>query len=756
MKKMKRIVGIFTLSVMIMVGLRGQNGAKFIWITTQANERQVFVFFRNDVDIDANIQKAELCLFADSRYQLFVNGVMINFGPVRFYCEHPQYDSYDLTPYLKLGKNTIAVQALSNGVHTFQIPEHIGGFIAWGEIVTASGKSFNMETPGNWICKPVNGYDRTAPKVSFAQHIQESYDARKDPPGWNLPTTNLSDWNKPYLLTHQDAWGPLEPRILPFLTQNVVMPKFLLGVYELKNDIDIYSYRIKVPDENEHLFSTSFRLFAYTYIYSPKDQQADINGWWSEIWLNGDSISYSQPRKKFSKRIWHMNLKEGWNYVFIKYGTVEGYWDAYYGIDKKYNLVVSAQKKMDGDIIFYTAGPFDESEHSKVMSLKLPLVSPDKLPKLSASWVPQRRNSSAGNPVWETAWSEFGTKLNIHPSHRDDIVLSKPSALVYDMGEKQLARFFIDVDAPEGTIIDVAFTEDTLGNRPWIMKREMLNIGARFITREGNNHFETFNPYGCRFMQVNISHQSSPVTLHQTGMISQVYPFVKNGSFQCSDPILTSLWEMGWRTLRVCSEDSYDDTPFRERGLYAGDCMPEFASTMAISGDPLLIKRSLQLFHQMYSGLFTQEKQPSEDNYSNIGDFPMITTLYYGWYVNRTNDLDFARKLYSGYKTMITDAYEKNLQSNGLIFTKGIFVEWTKIRRENYCSTYANGLFARNCEILSSIAEKLGYTKDADWFSVKAKEIISAIKKNCWDQAKGAFCDGIADGKPLQSYYPIS
>jgi len=99
----------------------------------------------------------------------------------------------------------------------------------------------------------------------------------------------------------------------------------------------------------------------------------------------------------------------------------------------------------------------------------------------------------------------------------------------------------------------------------------MVSAGSRFIAAGGESRFEHFKPYGMRFVQINVRNHNKPVTIKKIGAIEQVYPFEKKGSFTCSNPYFNDLWEMGWRTLRVCSEDTYTDTPFRERGLYAGD-----------------------------------------------------------------------------------------------------------------------------------------------------------------------------------------
>jgi len=753
----KKILFSFLLFIPVFLSAK-ENRASFIWIDESGAGRQVYAYFRYDLKVNNDAKSAKINLFADSRYHLFVNGQFVNFGPVRFNPAHPEYDSLDILPYLIKGNNVIAVKVLSNGMNTFQIPKNIGGFIGWGEVIEMDGTSHSLATPGAWICKPVRGYDPTSPKVSFALHVLESYDSRMDQKDWNLTGADLKDWKKVSILKNQDAWGQLKPRSIPLLTQYEITPKSVMGVYSLKTDEDIYSFRVKTSDTILKDFETQKRVFAYTYIYSPKAQQVTLGMWWGEFWLNGGEMN--QPRFQDSltplRKNMILNFKEGWNYLFIKYDVVWASWDYYLAVPKSAQLSFSPDKKINSKFIFMTAGPFTNEEEKTVRALTLPFASPSDIPVLSAGWIGKEREKTAGNPALEVAWSYFDKSKPFVPTQTDFLTIDDTTgtAFVLDMGGKQLGRVFVDVDAPAGTVLDIVFTEDLLDNRPWIMKRTELYSGTRFITSEGHNRFETFNPYGSRYIQVNIRKNKGPVTINKIGVIRQVYPFEKTGSFECSDPLLNAIWELGYRTLRVCAEDSYIDTPFRERGLYAGDALPEYAITLATSNDSRLIKRSLLYFQDQYKDLLYPENIQTAVKDQNL-DFPLITLLYYRWCVRRTNDKDFAAKLYLGYKNLL-DGIEFKKQTNGLYESGDIFIEWTKMKKNNYSSTALNALLVRSFEDMADMAGLLGKNEDQVMFLKKSSVLKEKINALCWDEQKGAFRDGISKDVPIYSYYPIS
>ena len=730
--------------------------AKFIWFDDSGTGRQQYGVFQRSFEIKQKISNAWICLFADTRYQLFINGNYINFGPIRFYSQHPCYDSINMAPYLRIGLNLISVRVLSNGIETFQHERNIGGFIAWGKVLNKNTETENFKTPGKWICKRDKGFDESSPRVSFALPIIESYNANQGLHDWE--NKELPDGTAAVVLKNQKAWGELKPRSIPFMNHEEVLPKSLLGIYSLKADEDIYSFRIKTADTTRDAYNENPWAFAYTYIYSPTVQKVPVGMWWGEFWLNDEGPiqgkGFDQVRPHRSDIV--LDLKEGWNFFFIKYGIVWAYWDFYMAIPSDANLSLSPDKKMNTEICFRSAGTFTFAEDSLVKNLPLPFKSPDDLPELSAGWIDRPKNYTAGNPAWEVAWSYFDKKIDNDPTQISDITVSDTNgnALVYDFGYTQMGNFFIEFTAPHGTIIDVAFTEDTLGNRPYILKRAELMLATRYIAKEGENHFLTFNPYGAKFVQINIKgNEGKPVHIKRTGMINQLYPFEKTGSFECSDPMLNDIWELGYRTLRVCSEDSYTDTPVRERTLYAGDAFPEYAITLATSGDSRLIRRSLELFQDMYKNIFSDT---SIFGYrSSLSDFPMLTTLYLEWYLNRTGDIEFIKKVYPAYRNMII-AIDNNKDSLGLIKTSRIFIEWTEMQKNNYSSTAFNAITAACCYAMARMAVNLGNMEDASLFTKKGDDLKQIILLKCWDAQTGAFCDGYKDGKKIPSFYPIS
>ena len=67
-------------------------------------------WFRLELELDAPVERASLCLSAVDRYQLFVNGSCALEGPMKGDHWNHYYETIDLAPLLRPGKNALVVR----------------------------------------------------------------------------------------------------------------------------------------------------------------------------------------------------------------------------------------------------------------------------------------------------------------------------------------------------------------------------------------------------------------------------------------------------------------------------------------------------------------------------------------------------------------------------------------------------------------------------------------------------------------------
>jgi len=64
--------------------------------------------FRKTIDLADRPTRFVVRVSADNRYRLFVNGVSVSIGPARGDLLHWRYETVDLAPYLRAGRNVLA------------------------------------------------------------------------------------------------------------------------------------------------------------------------------------------------------------------------------------------------------------------------------------------------------------------------------------------------------------------------------------------------------------------------------------------------------------------------------------------------------------------------------------------------------------------------------------------------------------------------------------------------------------------------
>ena len=698
--------------------------SKLVWANSTGAGINAYYYFRYSFTIESKEDlEAGLHLYAFSRYALYVNGAYINFGPIRSYPAHPYYDTYDITSRLKEGRNVIAVQVMNNGIETFQLPKHTGSFMAWGGLSRNGRQIVSFETPGQWLYRVASGYLEHTPRFSFAKGPVEVYDARREPDNWKSEQIRPELWKTPVTLTETRSYGKMLPRTIPMLTQDETYAQYVINRFSLQQE-NLYNVHATSLDTLHRPGRTEKVTFQIkTWIYSPVRQEIVGGLSLGQYVLNGTPLNNGN-QKSFFRTGFLFRLNQGWN---LFEGEINELWSS---VDFLLSFPPEAGIRLS---------------HDKQLTNEETVLF-GKTEQLS---VQPARNTPA-NPAKITAWSVPGVKKEIpfYETNHITIEAGSDEAVVYDMGRMMLGRIFVETDAPAGTNIDVAFSEDVRDGIPTLYKRAQINAAIRFVSDGKQKRYETFKPYGARFLRVDVSNHSSGVILAGAGMVSQVYPFEKRGSFECSDPLMNKIWEMGWRSIQVCAEDSYTDTPFRERGHYAGDMFPQYAITAVTSGDTRLLKHTIRVINDLYEKVYKHEED------ATLADYPLINLMVATWYIRQYNDMTFAKEIYPLF-TQLMDGWWRRRHADGLFAPPRVFFEWIQIDKSAILSSF-QALMVAGYHDLAYLCDLTGNPEAAVQYRGYANEIAALINRKMWNEEKKLYYDGIKDEQYLTSSYPNS
>lgn len=164
--------------------------ARWIWLPSGRCLPNTFVLFRRDLSLATAPHSAKGWLTADSRYRLTVNGQRVQWGPAPCDPRRLEADPVDLTPFLRAGPNVIGVEVCYFGHGDGTWPMGAPGFIFRIEV---DGEP--VVSDASWQTLLDRAHRPGMYKRWFLRALQEEFDARLHPSGWDTPDYRPgADW----------------------------------------------------------------------------------------------------------------------------------------------------------------------------------------------------------------------------------------------------------------------------------------------------------------------------------------------------------------------------------------------------------------------------------------------------------------------------------------------------------------------------------------------------------------------------------
>lgn len=330
------------------------------------------------------------------------------------------------------------------------------------------------------------------------------------------------------------------------------------------------------------------------------------------------------------------------------------------------------------------------------------------------------------------------------------------TALTFELAEQIVGWPYFTIVAPSGTTVELMVHEaHEVGGPPLLNSH--FNAWTRFICKEGENRFETFDFECLRWMQLHIRGATGPVIVRDVGVRRRVFPMAHPLDVRTSDASIDSVVRAAANTVYNSAQDILADGMGRERQQYSGDVGHELHALYHGWGETRLPARYVTTFSQgmTLDGYFL-DTWPSYDRLNRIpqrqlGLTPWGPLLDHG--VGFTFDC-WHHYLYTGRREDVTEAYPRLVRffeylrgirlSDGLLPVEGLGVPvvWMDNsyahQRHKQCAfnLYAAGMAARALAPLSRAFGEATVAHAAEQF---AADVLRATVEGFWSSADRLF-----------------
>jgi len=191
--------------------------------------------------------------------------------------------------------------------------------------------------------------------------------------------------------------------------------------------------------------------------------------------------------------------------------------------------------------------------------------------------------------------------------------------ILFDQGNLTTGYPELRVSKGKGSRMKLIYSEALFdnngnkGNRNHIDGKQIKGYADIFLPDGGTNRL--FRPLWFRtwkYLQVEIETKKEALIIDDFKSEFTAYPLQENAVFETDQAVTKQIWNTGWRTARLCANETYYDCPYYEQLQYVGDTRIQALISMYVSGDDRLVRNSLMQYDESrFSEGLTMSRYPS-------------------------------------------------------------------------------------------------------------------------------------------------
>jgi len=673
-----------------------QTGA--IWVHDQPPDAHEVVLFRHTFVLDTPLTNTEFVLFADTRYEAWINGTWIGRGPARFSRHTREYDVYDLGT-LAPGSHLIAVKVqwapnYRRSESTIPLLQaYVQGKDGERSIVVAqTGSHWKAQRSTAWQpdAVPVHSWNLIGPT--------ELLDLRKLSHDWMHPTFDDTHWSGAVVTDLPTA--TYKPRSIPSLI-NIPLPLTVQDAGKMAPEriigevipSDIESHIIEFSVQS----TTDFIIEAITTSDVMLTETVRLDGM-NLVWQSDHS--------------WHPDI-----YIATR------------GLEPGTHILTFADLPTQG------------------LTFSLPrhdIVVPDNL--LQQGLHAGRRLLLAdlvSQPDVVDIQSDQGISLTFTDA---------PAYVVLDLGRVVHGRVVAEVSGSAGTVIDMGWDE-----RLWENRRPLPYPGSlhpqwnqtdSWILDASPRSITTIDARSGRYILIAV--WGNPVEINNIQVYEERYPVVQLGTFVSDQPALNHIWQIGIDTLYSNMTDAYAD-PWRERGQWWGDAYVADHVNQVAFGDTQLLRRGLFLMAEAFEDGRPNALAPhGTGNY--LYDYGMLWVKSVNDYWRQTGDVEVLRQVYPVVIDFMRYLEQYKHADTGLLDipfnppSRMFYIDTSTYYDRYGQSTAVNAYYYATLLEAATIAERIGMSTDAVTWRQQAEMLKTQVNHYLYRPDQGRYIQTLLEG----------
>lgn len=310
-------------------------------------------------------------------------------------------------------------------------------------------------------------------------------------------------------------------------------------------------------------------------------------------------------------------------------------------------------------------------------------------------------------------------------------------------------------------LYEVATKPFRKGNRNEVEGKTFVGYKDRIVADGGEDRsFESLWWRTWRYLKLDVTTGSEPLTINDISSSFCGYPFVLESKFSAPEaPELSKMLEIGWRTARLCANETYMDCPYYEQLQYFGDARIQAMITLYNTSDTCMVRNLIEQGRQsMTADGITMSRYPS----SIIQMIPSYslswTGIVYDYWMHR-GDEDYLRTLLPQMRSVMS-WFEGHVKPSGTLdyIPYWFFADWPgdsfeygeAPRDPEGDSSYQDFWFILALDEMAQMEEAFGSSTFAQHWAELAARMREAAQKTYWDEERGLYADTGSHGSYSQ------